>query len=212
MLSYEWCVSMSNDIQSSSFSSRSVSRDLECLWLRLKFLELSKCSWQFKELFFAGGSPVGFSDASTIIWWILFPQLMDLTSGGRLGSTGRGLEWPWIVAALECFVFGNNSKNCKRSTLFESRLLGAAGKGLFWNRWVDPLLPIEPSVINLFLRDPPMKLGGTVLREDSNDPLFPSKCILLAKVWPLVVMSSLTLPGHKVSQHMWVHWLGIAGT
>ena len=113
------------------------------------------------------------------MWFKLWPQLIDLTKDGWVGRHGKGLQRIAIVAAFEFFALGSKSKNRKRSRLFENRLFGAAGSGLFWNSWVDPQFPSKA-------------------RDLGFDPL-----PWLVKVLPFI-WSSLMSPEYNKQKNEWI--------
>lgn len=180
-----------------SLRRRRVSNDLECLWHRLVFLKwltsiVADLSRKSTEFFLGGGT--GGCDIDPLINLLnVPPKLDDLTNTG-CARMGGDLWWDGYVLPFP-LLFGNASKKRRRSRLFEKRLLGAGGRGLFWNM-LDTLFVREPRVTD---RMPLSNSSGEgdPLIIGFKEPLLPKFWLVnrtAGTAWPFIFLPSKRSP------------------
>lgn len=204
-------MSTSKAVQLISLNSRRVSKDLECLRHRLVFLAslisyAANLSMQPIEPFLGGGGTGGNDGDPQIILLYVPPKLDDFTN---IGWAGMGGDFWWDGYVPLFPLFCEISKNRNRSRLFEKRLLGAGGNGLFWNMF-DTLFVREPSVNDLIFRSNSSGEGDRPLNMGFSE-------LLLPKVWqdnitggvvhPLTFLPSKRSPAMKLLKYWNVHHL-----
>lgn len=194
-------MSTSKAVQLISLSSKRVSKDLECLWHRLVFLtsltsKAADLSLKSTEPFLGGGT--GGCDCDPLIIWLYVPpKLDDFTN---IGCARMGCDFWWDGYVLLFPLFCEASKKRRRSRLFEKRLLGAGGSGLFWNMF-DTLFVREPSVNDLIFISNSSGEGDRPLKTGFKELLLPKVWldnITVGMVWPWTFLPSKRSPAKKI--------------